>query len=577
MLSKRVEELSEFDKAELTEQKLKLEEIYKQKAEGAFIRSRRKWLEEGEKSSAYFFRLERQQAKNNHIEKLRIKDNIVEDPKIIANFCSEFYSNLYASNFCQQSTSEFFESLHNTKQISNEEFKICEAPLSLQEITDAINSKAFVKCSKAFNKLLSPFLFEVFKESIESALLPPTLCQGLITLISKPNKDPLLIDSWRPITLLNNDYKIIALVLSKRLKCVLNNLIDECQSGFLQKRHICNNIRLVLDILDYSDFFSNDNLILFLDYYKAFDSLEHEFLLQTLRKVGFGDFFCRSIKMLYTNCNSSIKLSSGTSPRFALNRGVRQGCPISPYLFLIATELLHLHIRESPLKGITVDDTEVVITQLADDTVLFLKDASQVAVALKTLEPFSKVSGLRLNINKCELLPVGNCLESLICNIPVRESVTYLGIKIIKDDKIRCPSNFLPISEKTRKVLNHWLQRDLSLKGRVLLTKAEGISRLSYAAQTISVDKHTSKLIEGMLTKFLWKNKIHYIKKSVTLNSYDKGGLNCIDFSSINSNFKIIWIRQYLQNSSSIWNIIPRFIFSHLGGLEFLLMCNYKI
>ncbi len=64
--------------------------------------------------------------------------------------------------------------------------------------------------SKAFNKLLSNFLFEVFKESIERALLPPTLCQGLIALISKPNKDPLVIDSWRPVTLLNNDYTIIA-------------------------------------------------------------------------------------------------------------------------------------------------------------------------------------------------------------------------------------------------------------------------------------------------------------------------------------------------------------------------------
>ncbi len=127
--------------------------------------------------------------------------------------------------------------------------------------------------------------------------------------------------------------------------------------------------------------------------------------------------------------------------------------------------------QRKPLKGITVDDTEVVISQLADDTVLFLKDASQVAVALETFEPFSKASGLRLNINKCKLLPVGNCLESLICNITASESVNYLGIKIIKDDKIRHPSNFFSIIEKTRKVLNHWLQRDLSLKGSVLLTK----------------------------------------------------------------------------------------------------------
>ncbi|XP_050958014.1 uncharacterized protein LOC127159155 [Labeo rohita] len=158
--------------------------------------------------------------------------------------------------------------------------------------------------------------------------------------------------------------------------------------------------------------------------------------------------------------------------------------------------------------------------QLANDTVLFLKDASQVAVALDTIKPFSKASGLCLNINKCELLPIGNCLESSVSNIPVRESVTYLGVKIIKDNKIRCSSNFFPIIEKTRKVSNHWLQRDLTLKGRVLLSKAEGISLLSYAAQSISVDKHTCKLIDGMLTKFLWKNKINYIKKPVTLKEF---------------------------------------------------------
>lgn len=231
--SKTIEELSESEKAELTEQKIKLEEFYKQKAEGAFIRSRRKWLEEGEMSSAYFFRLERQQAKYNYIEKLRIDGNIVENAKIVANYCSEFYSNLYSSKFCQQSTTEFFKSLHNIKQISDDEFNICEAPLSLQEVTDAIKSLKSNKSPgtdglsaefyRTFEKLLTPFLLEVFNESIDRSFLPPTLCQGLITLIPKPNKDHLLIDNWRPITLLNNDYKIIALVLSKRVKCTLNN------------------------------------------------------------------------------------------------------------------------------------------------------------------------------------------------------------------------------------------------------------------------------------------------------------------------------------------------------------------
>lgn len=285
----------------------------------------------------------------------------------------------------------------------------------------------------------------MFLESIEKTTLPPSLCQGLITLIPKPNRDPLLIENWRPISLLNTDYKIIALVLAKRLKFILNNIIDECQSGFIHQRHISNNIRLIFDLLDYSDLISTDSFILFLDYYKAFDCLEHEFMLQSLHRMGFGNFFCKCIKMLYCNGNSSIRLNNGTSPRFSLKRGVRQGCPISPYLFLIATQFLNLHIKESPVKGISIAGTELIISQLADDTALFLRDISQIPIALTSLQSFSNASGLLLNINKCELLPIKKCASSSICNIPIKDSVTYLGIKIIKDTKLRCQMNFSPV------------------------------------------------------------------------------------------------------------------------------------
>lgn len=117
------------------------------------------------------------------------------------------------------------------------------------------------------------------------------MSQGLITLIPKPKKEVLLIDNWRPICLLNNDYKILALLLAKIIKEVLDAIIDETQSGFMRNRHISNNIRLVLDILDYSDLITEDSFILFLDFYKAFDTVEHQFLFHSLEKFGFGDFF----------------------------------------------------------------------------------------------------------------------------------------------------------------------------------------------------------------------------------------------------------------------------------------------
>ncbi len=114
------------------------------------------------------------------------------------------------------------------------------------------------------------------------------------------------------------------------------------------------------------------------------------------------------------------------------------------------------------------------------------------------------------------------------------------------------------------------------MRGRVL-AKAVGISRLAYAALSLYVDNKICKSVDKILFNFVWKNKIHYVKKSVIMNTYEYGVLNFLDFSSFNNNFKINWIRQFLCNPNSIWNFIPNYFFSKLGGLPFLLTCNYNI
>jgi len=152
---------------------------------------------------------------------------------------------------------------------------------------------------------------------------------------------------------------------------------------------------------------NNDSFILFLDYYKAFDTLEHNFLFQALKKIGFGDWFCKMVKMLYVNGNIFIKLKNSTSPRFFLDRGVRQGCPVSPYLFLIAVQFLNLHIIcICNQKGIIVGTTNWIISQLAADAALFLEESSQIPIALNILQSFSKASCPSLKIScTAALLP----------------------------------------------------------------------------------------------------------------------------------------------------------------------------
>lgn len=136
------------------------------------------------------------------------------------------------------------------------------------------------------NYLLTTFLTNVFRESIEKETLPPTLTQGVIALIPKPKKDLTNLDNWPPITFLNKDYKIFATIFAKRMKACLDTIIDETQSGFMRGRHIMNIIRLVLDLLDYNELVEHNSFIIFLDFYTAFDSAEHNFIFKSAEKFG---------------------------------------------------------------------------------------------------------------------------------------------------------------------------------------------------------------------------------------------------------------------------------------------------
>lgn len=202
--SKYPDKLSSEEKETLFEYQNKLDTLYQSKAKGAFVRSRRRWMEEGEQNSAYFFRLEKSQSKNNTIHQLRIDNIVCDDANQIANFCSNFYKNLYSSQYCDDNTVSFLEPLVDINPINTADQEFCDRPISLKEIVDSINNVKNNKSPgvdgltsefyKSFSEELAPFLLEVFCESIAKGVLPPTLTQGLITLIPKPKKDLLLID-----------------------------------------------------------------------------------------------------------------------------------------------------------------------------------------------------------------------------------------------------------------------------------------------------------------------------------------------------------------------------------------------
>ncbi len=335
---------------------------------------------------------------------------------------------------------------------------------------------------------------------------------------------------WRPITLLTVDYKFLALVYANRLKTNLDSIISETQSVFLKGRRISNNIRLVLDLL--LILCTQIVLFFFLDFYKAFDTIEHQFLLKSLKLFGFGDAFVDTIAIFYNGINSSVVIHFNTSNRFDILCGVRQGCPISPFLFLLVTELLSLSIvQNQELEGISVLGREMKISQLVDDTTLFLKDESQVSKALDLIYNCSCASGLKLNVSKCEIMPVHDLNNDSIENIPIKSTVKYLGIYITKNLLARQHLSFSSRIVKSKNILNSWLQRDLSLYGRVILSKAEGLSHFVYPSLSLFVENKVAKEMNNIFLKFVWKNKAHKLKKEVLSNSRADGGIDLLDFS----------------------------------------------
>ncbi len=228
--SKDPDSLTEGEKEELSYSQIKLDELYRQKAKGAFIRSRSKWLEEGEQNSHYFFSLEKHHSTINNISKLNINGAITEDQRKTADFCSSFYKELYSSKFSPTAAENFLNSL-SVKMISEVDREHCDRPISPQEVQRAINQLKNNKSpgsdglSSEFYKFfvteLSSFLHRVFVECINNECLPTTLTQGITVLIPKSNKDKLLLDNWRPICLLN-DYKIKALLLARSVMVLIS-------------------------------------------------------------------------------------------------------------------------------------------------------------------------------------------------------------------------------------------------------------------------------------------------------------------------------------------------------------------
>ncbi|GLU22472.1 hypothetical protein SLE2022_385450 [Rubroshorea leprosula] len=518
----------------------KKESLWRQK-------SRVTWIKEGDANTAYFHKFVNSRRKKNMLHGVNNQGSWIDDPIQVKQIVYDHFKSQYSSQSTQQ-VQPSFDHLQFCR-LSEEDRILLEVEFTDDEIREAVSSCASDKAPGPdgfnFHFIKSAWgtvgadIINFIKEFHQNARLVKGINSSYITLVPK-KKNPTSLKEFRPICTIGSMYKILAKVLANRLKMVIAKIISASQSAFIKGRQLVDCSFALNEIIHDLKIKRRKGIVFKADFEKAFDSVDWGYLDKMLSYLGFGEKWRSWIKECLRSASISILVNGSPTEEFNMQRGLRQGDPLSPYLFLIVAEGFHALLLEAEkkdvFKGVVIDDkTSISHLQFADDTALICEASINSILAIKyALRWFEIMSGLRINFNKSVLIGINvdetwisMAASALNCKAG-KTPFIYLGLPVGGNPHRH--SFWKPVIEKFRSKLASWKGKLLSIGGRItLLTSVLSALPLFYFS-IFKVPKGILKELIRIQKNFLWgtsdeSKKIAWVNWERVCLAKNKGGL----------------------------------------------------
>ncbi|GJV89336.1 RNA-directed DNA polymerase, eukaryota [Tanacetum coccineum] len=555
-----------------------------------------RWSIEGDENSKFFHGIINKKRAQLAIRGILADGNWISEPSLVKNEFFHHFSKQFSSppssyicldyEFPVRLTSDQVEDLES--EISNEEVKaaVWDCGVNKSPGPDGYTFEFFRK----YWTFIGNDIIQAVKAFFANGCFPRGCNSSFIALIPKI-QDAKFVKDFRPISLIGSTYKIISKILANRLCLVLPDLISDVQSAFVANRQILDGPFILNELMSWCKHTKFKGMIFKVDFEKAFDSVKWDYLDETLKSFGFGLKWRNWISGCLNNAKGSVLVNGNPTKEFQFFKGLKQGDPLSPFLFILVMETLHLSfkriINAGLYRGISINGSLTLSHLFYADDVVFVgewKD-SNIHILLNVLKCFFLASGLKINLQKSKLMGLGvssnvvNSAANLMgCSI-LQLPFNYLGVKV------GCNMSYIgswdDVISKVSSRLSKWKIKSLSIGGRLTLLKSVLTSIPLYHMSIFKVPMGVLKKLESIRRNFFnghdgFARKSSWFNWNKALASKKNGGIGVSSFFAINRALLFKWVWRFFSDGSSLWSTFIKALFGFHGAIGLTVKPNRR-